>query len=335
MGVSKLIRLMGLVIVATMLLTTASHAQEKIRYGYLPVPTVPLFAAEAHGLFKKYGLDVELVKFTSGPTEFQALQSQSIDLAQGALAAFYMASSRKLKAQWVYSFGDYGSLEGVVLRPGLKLSSYAELSGKKVSAPSGSIQSLAHVYAMRQAGLKEGSVELVSLAPPQAVAALANGDVDAAWFYEPFFSMAQKSGGSVLLNSAKLGVRDIFGVAANAEWLSKDSNSKALSRLFLAFNEGWEMYRRDPKKTLAAIKEYTGVDQKLALQIIDGVKWYSLQDQSAAKSEASLSDPKNSNAGLGKTLNWIETNALAAGLMEKKGNPTTFLNDAAASREAE
>ena len=87
----------------------------KINYGYLPVPTAPLFAAEAHGLFEKHGLDVELIKFTSGPAEFQSLQAGSIDLAQGALAAFYMASSRGLAANWVYSFGDAASIEGFVL----------------------------------------------------------------------------------------------------------------------------------------------------------------------------------------------------------------------------
>lgn len=304
----------------------------KIRYGYLPVPNAPLFAAQAHGLFEKYDLDVELIKFTSGPAEFQSLQAGSIDLAQGALAAFYMASSRGLDAHWVYSFGDAGPIEGIVVAEDSGINSYADLKGKKITAPSGSILHLSHIYASKQAGVDIADIDFISLPPPQAVPALENGNVDAAWFWEPFITISSTKGARLLSSSPDLGVADVFGIAGSGDWLNDEANSDAVARLFKAFEEGEALYRENPEKTLASIKEYTGINPELATRIIDGIEWASLGDQTSDGSKYNLNSGSTPGEGARAVIEWVQENALAGDLMEKPGDLENFLDGRAAAK---
>ncbi|WP_372572292.1 ABC transporter substrate-binding protein [Ruegeria jejuensis] len=301
----------------------------KIRYGYLPIPLMPLFAAEAHGLFEKHGVDVELIKFTSGPAEFQSLQAGSIDLAQGALAAFYMASSRGLDAKWVYTFGDAGPIEGFVLAEGTNIESYADLKGKKISAPSGSILHLYHVSQALDAGLEVSDIEFISLPPPQAVPAVENGNVDASWFWEPFITISSEKGAKEMYRARDVGLSDFFGIAASGKWLDDEANQAALARMLNAMEEGVAMYEQDPAPTLAKVEEFTGIKQDLATRIIDGIDWASLAKQTEADSPFNMT---TEGAGAHAQLQWVQDRALAAELMDKPGDLDNFLDSRAVSQ---
>ena len=57
-----------------------AKAAETIRIGYIPVlGSSALFVLDGKGWAKEAGLDVELVRFTSGPQAIQALTSGRID----------------------------------------------------------------------------------------------------------------------------------------------------------------------------------------------------------------------------------------------------------------
>jgi NitT/TauT family transport system substrate-binding protein len=58
----------------------SAQAAETIRIGYIPVlGSSALFVLDGKGWAKEAGLDVELVRFTSGPQAIQALTSGRID----------------------------------------------------------------------------------------------------------------------------------------------------------------------------------------------------------------------------------------------------------------
>jgi taurine transport system substrate-binding protein len=301
----------------------------KIRLGYLPFPVEQLFAGIANGLFEKSGLEIELTKFTSGPAEFQALQSGSLDLAHGALAAFYMGTTRGLKAKWVYAFGNNAKQGGLVVPGDANIQSIADLKGKRVAAPSGSILHLAHLFALRKAGMAISEVNFVSLQPPQEIAALRGGDIDAAWLWDPFVSDAKKGGAKLAFTNDALGITDVFGLTANVEWLEKDENKGTLVRLFKAFDAAMQMYRSDPNSTLDTVVKLLGIDRQLAERLMKGAEWYSLADQ-VGKSSMSMTDP---DIGAMHQIDWIESTALWGGLIKQKGMGEDFL-DAGPARRA-
>jgi ABC-type nitrate/sulfonate/bicarbonate transport system substrate-binding protein len=308
----------------------AQAAADKVtvRYGYLPVPVMPLFSAIAHGLLEKEGVDLQLIKFTSGPAAFQALQSGSIDAAQGALPAYYMASTRGLEARWVYTFGDYSPLEGLVVPKGSRVRDFKDLRGKKVTGPSGSILHLAHLYSLQKAGMGLKDVEFVALQPPQALAAVLNNDVDAAWFWDPFISQALEKGAQRIVVNKALGLPDPFGVAVNAKFLAEKRNVEALGRMLRAFREGQRRFEKDPESTFAAIKTATGIERPLATQLIKGTDWFTLENHLDPEFWASMADPANHKKGAASILkDKVEEPALWGGLITKRGNITEFIDN--------
>lgn len=313
----------------------SSHAQSKpekvtIRYGYLPVPTVPLFAAVAHDLLEKEGIDLQLIKFTSGPAAFQALQSGSIDAAQGGMPAYYMGTTRGLDVRWVYTYGDYSPIEGLVVPKGSTVKRFEELRGRKVTAPSGSMMHLAHLYALQRAGMTMKDVDFVPLQPPQGLAAVLNGDVDGAWFWDPFVAQAMERGAQRIIVNKELGMLDPFGFAMTTKFLADKRNVEGLGRMLRAMREGQRRFEKDQEPTLATIKSVTGIDRPLAMQLIKGVEWYTLESQLDPDNPASLADPANLKKGAAALLrDKVEEPALWGGMITKRGNVTEFLDNRA------
>ncbi len=301
-----------------------------LRYGYLPVPTVPLYAAMAHDLLEKENIDLQLVKFTSGPAAFQALQAGSIDAAQGGLGTYYMATTRGLDIRWVYTYGDYSPIEGLVVNKNSKVRDFKDLKGKKVTYPNASSQHLAHLYALRRAGMNVGDIEIVPLAPPQGLAAVLNGDVEAGWFWDPFVSQAVEKGATRIVNNKELGAYDPFGFAMTTKWLSENRNVEGLARLIRAMGEGHKRFAADPAPTLARIKEITGIELPLQQQIIKGVEWYTAADQLDPNHALSMADPANHAKGAGQVLkDRVEEPALWGKMITQRGNITQFLDNRA------
>jgi sulfonate transport system substrate-binding protein len=311
------------------LIPTAVIAQKVVvRYGYLPVPTMPMFAAIAHDLLANENVDLQLIKFTSGPAAFQALQSGSIDAAQGGMPTYYMGTTRGLEVRWVYTYGDYSPLEGLVVPKDSKIRQFKDLRGLKVAAPSGSMMHLAHLYALQKNGMTMKDVEFVPLQPPQGLAAVLNSDVAAAWFWDPFTSQAMEKGAIRIIINKELGVPDPFGIAMTTKFLADKRNVEGVGRMLRAFDEGQKRYAKDPEPTLTALKNTAGIERALSLQIIKGVDWSNSQSQTEPNSPFSLADPANHAKGAAAILkDKVEEPALWGGMITKRGNITEFLDN--------
>jgi sulfonate transport system substrate-binding protein len=301
-----------------------------IRYGYLPVPTVPLFAALAHDLLEKENIDLQLVKFASGPAAFQAMQAGSIDAAQGGLGTYYMATTRGLDIRWVYTYGDYSPIEGLVVPKGSKVRDFRELKGRKVAYPNASSQHLAHLYALRKYGMAVGDMQIVPLAPPQGLAAVLNGDVDAGWFWDPFVSQAVEKGATRIIVNKEIGAYDPFGFAMTTRFLSEKRNLEGLARMLRAMAEGQKRFGSEQGPTMEKIRAVTGIDPALSAQIVKGVEWYSLADHLDPAHPLSMADPANHTRGAGQVLkDRVEEPAIWGQMITQRGNITQFLDNRA------
>ena len=315
------------------LLPRPARAQGKperitIRYGYLPVPTVPLFAGIAHQLFERENIDLQMIKFTSGPAAFQALQAGSIDAAQGGMPTYYMGTTRGLDVRWVYTYGDYSPIEGLVVAKGSTAKTFKDLKGKRVALPSGSMMHLAHLHELQREGMGIKDMEIVPLQPPQAVAAVAGGDVDAAWFWDPNLTQAIEKGATRIINNRQIGFLDPFGFAMTTKFLSERKNVEGVGRMLRVLAEGQKMYAKDPEPTLNAIKTIAGVERPLATQIIKGVEWYTLENQLEPDFLVSLADPANHAKGAAALLkSKVEGPAMWGKVIEKTGNITQFIDN--------
>jgi ABC-type nitrate/sulfonate/bicarbonate transport system substrate-binding protein len=299
-----------------------------IRYGYLPVPTVPLFAAMAYDLLEKENVDLQLIKFTSGPAAFQALQAGSIDAAQGGMTTYYMGTTRGLDIRWVYNYGDYSPIEGLVVGKGSKVRDFKDLKGRKITYPTGSTQHLAHLYALRRAGMALTDIEVVPLQPPQGLAAVINGDVEGGWFWDPFVTQAMDRGATRIVINKELGAYDPFGFTMTTKFLSEKKNVEAVGRMLRALAEGQKRFATDPEPTIEKIRSVTGIDRPLATAIIKGVEWYTLEDQLKPGFAMNLVDPADHAKGAAAILkDRVEEPALWGQMITRRGNITDYLDN--------
>lgn len=171
------------------------------------VSDAPFYIAQAKGMFKDQGLDVEFVSFDSGPKMVAPLGAGQLDVGAGAISAGLLNSqSRGLNIRIVADKGsttptvDHGPL---IVRKDLvdsgKVKSYADLRGLKVAeaGKGGAVASRLNEF-LKTAGLTYADVEHVwNMGYPQQVTALANGAVDAAISSEPSVTQAVEKGVAV------------------------------------------------------------------------------------------------------------------------------------------
>ncbi len=157
----------------------------KVRLGYLHTLAVDgqIWLADHMGSWKKEGLDVEYVRFTTGLSLFQALVGGSLDvLSTGAVISNFPASGQGK----VFLINDVEFATAQLwVRPGIK--SIQDLKGKKIATTRGTT---AHVFlynALKQAGLDPNKdVEIVNQNMAAAVTSFIAGAVPAVALWVPF-----------------------------------------------------------------------------------------------------------------------------------------------------
>lgn len=167
---------------------------------------VSLFIAHKRGYFRDEGLDVSFITFDSAARMIAPYVSGDLDVGTGATsAAFYNAVGRGIDVRIVADKNSTppgrGTQPLVVRKDHVDSGRYKTLSDLRgfkiaVSAP-GTSAMTTHARALEKGGLKIADVDLVNLAFPQMVLALANKAVDAAFCVEPSASEAVRQGYAV------------------------------------------------------------------------------------------------------------------------------------------
>lgn len=178
-------------ILAGLLLLSVSHAMaaEKLRIGWVyAMANAPAIVAEKQGLFKKYGIDVEVIEFTSGPLLFQALAGQQIDIGYVGFAPATHWYGRGLKTTTVAKV-NYGQ-SAVLVRKDSGINNLQDLKGKKIAGvrKGSGMDALLRGYVLKEkAGLEpDKDAQIVAMPPGNMGASLMTRVVDAAFMWEPF-----------------------------------------------------------------------------------------------------------------------------------------------------
>jgi sulfonate transport system substrate-binding protein len=150
---------------------------------------------EASGMLKDLPYRVEWAQFNSTPQVLEALESNTVDVGFGGDTGLIFALARGKHPGFV---GVAASTAGGPLRDGsievLKdspIRSVADLRGKRVAVTAGTGTQYFVLQWLASAGLNYSDIVPVSLAPPEALAALRTGKIDAWGAYETHRSIAQ------------------------------------------------------------------------------------------------------------------------------------------------
>lgn len=270
----------GLAAVATAVLTTsmatacagsngaensAETPQVTIGVGGLTnLHNVPLVVADERGLFEDHGVEVELLDLQSGSKAVQGLVSGSVDVAAGF---FDHTIQMQAKGKDLASFAVLSTSPGAVLavspKTEMQIDEFADLDGATVGVTSpGSGSDFFLRQVLDSAGLTPSDVTIVGIGSGStAVAAMENGQVDAAFMYEPAFSqMASRAGDLTVLADMRTseGVQQVLGtdvypsevLYTSDDWL--DENPKAAAGVAGALKEALGWMAEQPADRVAA-----------------------------------------------------------------------------------
>jgi len=189
----KLLKFTILGLTLTFAALGGGHAQtlQTVTFAWNPNPQTPqVDVAIKNGLFKDAGLDVKIVSFPTGREALEALLGGQVDFAYMAEFPVATALLRKQNLKIVADLSRYRGQRIIASAKTMKLSSPADMAGKKIGTTLGTNVEYFTDRLLTKAGVK---ATIVNAGPADLVPALARGDIDAAVMFPTFFGAAKKT----------------------------------------------------------------------------------------------------------------------------------------------
>jgi len=245
-------------------LAPSAWAQSKVRINWTAVTGAQsgAYVAKEEGLFKKNGLDVELIHIPSSSRGIQAILA-------GEIAFSYMdglneAQANLKGANLAFVVGATNHMVfSLMAKPEIKRIS--DLRGKKIGITRvGSSTHTAALYALSQAGLKPVDYQILPLMEvPNILIALIAGQIDAGVVSPPTNSRARKEGFNELMNIAKEGP-EYVSVAIGTTRAYIKANEDTVRRVVRSYTEAVQLFRASKQIGMRVLQKYTKVkDQEI------------------------------------------------------------------------
>lgn len=182
---------------------TNSYNASKISVTYVKSPlNVPSIVEKNKGFFQQafdeYNLPVEYSNLTTGPEQTQALASGDLQFLNAVGATSVILASSNGSDAKIISMYSRSPKAFMLFTNDSNIKTAADLKGKKIAGPKGTILHELLVAYLKTAELTENDIEFISLGIPDSQAALLAGEVDAALLAGPAAYNIKKAGNMVL-----------------------------------------------------------------------------------------------------------------------------------------
>jgi NitT/TauT family transport system substrate-binding protein len=260
-------------------LPAGAQAPETIHVGVGPVDTgIPLYYAAKTGIYKKYGLDVELVKTPNGATTVSAMAGGTLQLGQGSPLAVVTAIGKGGLpltvigniSSYVSEHPDYALLVPV----NSPIHSAKDLEGQTLASVSLRDQNALATFAWLDAqGVDRSKLKYVEIPASATEAAMEQGRVVAATFYEPFFSSYTSTGKLRVLAypydaiGKRFADSVLFGTNA---WVA--AHGDAVNKFLRATQDAAAYVGAHEDQTPVLASEFIGVDPATVAHVRHGLR---------------------------------------------------------------
>jgi len=272
-------------------------AKEPLKIGYSDWPGFTAWEiGKVKGIFKKNGVDVELVWFPVYTDSLTALNTGRLDgnLQTWSDTMAPLAEGIDLKVVQVLdnSFGN----DAIVAKPGIE--SVKDLKGKTVGTELATVDHFMLLKALAMNGMTEKDVVYTNLTVGDAAAAFVAGKIDAAAIWQPWIAQIQREGkGKVIFSSA-----DIPGLIPDLLVFQKkvlDERSDDVQAAVKSYFEIVDFIRTNEDEAvaiMAKVVEQPPADYKA---FMPGTKFFDLEQNLNAFAKR---DDDTSLYGSGKTI---------------------------------
>jgi ABC-type nitrate/sulfonate/bicarbonate transport system substrate-binding protein len=243
----------------------AQSGLEKMVVGYSAQAGAfaPIWITKEAGLFRKQGLDVNLIFIPGGPTAAAAMLAGEVQAV--AMAGPAIITSNLAGADLVMIAGIVNTFAFQIITV-KGITSPAQLKGKRIGVNRyGAAPDIAARYSLRHLGIDPKDVTILQMGEQSTrLAAMKAGQLDAAVVLPPITTMAQKEGMSVILDMSDLGAEyQITGLASSQSFVTQKRPSAL--RLMRAFVEGIHFYKTRKKESMDIIARYMRINDMEAV----------------------------------------------------------------------
>jgi NitT/TauT family transport system substrate-binding protein len=238
---------------------------EKLHVGYSAQAgsLAPIWITKEAGIFKKHGLDVELIFIPGGPTAVAALLSGEVPVTVVGGPAVVTSNLAGSDLVMIAGIVNTFAFQIVTVKP---ITSYQQLKGKRLGVNRfGASPDVAARFALKHMGIDPKEITILQLGEQSTrLTAMMAGQLEAAVFLPPITTMAQKQGMNVLLDLAELGAEfQITGLGSSQKFLTQHRSTAI--KFMQAFVEGIRYYKTHKPESVKAIAKYMKINDMEAV----------------------------------------------------------------------
>ena len=252
----KLLRIVFIVLAWSIISTSQLWSADVVRVGYPSLATgfAASWVTADKGLWKKHGLDVELIFLRGGSRTVSALIGGSVDFILGSdlgiTTAIVQGASLTRVGVTTNTLGY-----SMVVQPGIK--TVRDLRGKVIGITPGRDAAYARVVKLLRDNGMDAAKDVTFLSvgdggPAARVAALSSGVIHATMFTPPSDKISEKSGMSVL---SRLDVANVGGgINTTPGFIQK--NRPVVLRFLRGYMEGIHYLKANRNESLKIFSKY-------------------------------------------------------------------------------
>jgi len=249
---------LGILILLSSIVTVAAsvRAQDKIRMGLSSVSALhsAVWVAEQKGLFRKYGIDPEVIVTGQGAaTGISALLANDIQVVASAGDALVASTLHGADTVMIAGVVNKG-LQRIMARSEIKTPT--ELKGKKIGVTRiGAVSHSVLLMMLPRWKMSVNDVQVMQLgSSPNMLAALDRGGIDAAVLTIPSMFVAEDRGYRVLVDMGDTDIYYLHTMIATTRNYVKSSRDR-VTRFLKGYLEGLAFVKQNKKESIDIVRK--------------------------------------------------------------------------------
>ena len=245
-----------------------------VKIGYLPTDhDAALFVANATGMYKDAGMNVELYEYNNGGDLMSAMVSGDLDVGYVGITPVINSMSKGVPIKIVAGVQNEGS---GLLSHSSSIKSITDLKGKTVATPGeASIQNVLLKYELKKNGLSTSDIESPSMKVPSMNAALRTKSIDAMLTYEPYVTISKEVNNQTLVKSSGdiLPDHPCCVVVMNEKFLS--GHSDKAQKILDVHKKATEKVKENPEGMVQYLPPHIVPNSEIEKESLTHIKWIS------------------------------------------------------------
>lgn len=274
----KYIRLTIIITVVLLIIFTLYGMSDKnpetVNIGYLPTDhDAALFVANATGMYKNEGVEVELYEYNNGGDLMSAMASGDIDVGYVGITPVIYSISKEVPVRIVAGAQNEGS---GLLSHDSSVKSIRDLKGKTIATPGeSSVQSVLLKYDLKKNGINITDIESPAMKVSSMNDALKTNGIDAMLTYEPYVTISKKINNQTLVESSEdiLPDHPCCVVVMSEKFISGHENKA--KKILDIHKKATDKIKKDPEGMVQYLPPHIVPDAELEKESLAHIEWVS------------------------------------------------------------